>query len=62
MHANVICKFCIFLMRTCHVRKMQKLQIWYILYSGVNGIIKPVAVCSGLWCILIPVYFIVCSL
>ena len=29
IYANVICRFCIFLMCTRHIRKMQKLQIWY---------------------------------
>ena len=29
IYANVICRFCIILMCTCHIRKMQKLQIWY---------------------------------
>ena len=29
IYANVICRFCIFLMCACHIKKMQKLQIWY---------------------------------
>ena len=29
--ANVICRFCIFLMCTCHIRKMQKLQMMHSL-------------------------------
>ena len=30
IYANVICRFCIFLMCTRHIRKTQKLQTWYV--------------------------------